>query len=400
VVGRCLLRRNQPRTQSLAPGSGAVLRLEGSVAPRLPFYDLERRYFVGSGHDCDRVSVRDRLPRGRCGARVPNVRRFLSSLPCVGTLAILTSARAHGSEHATAQIETMGARFDCASAESLIATVEQRLQRRVFVATPNADLRVSVEYTGPASEWAADIDLSTSQGRHLGHRRIASQARQCSSLDDSLALVVALMVDLTRLDVQARAKALPVETSTQVRVPALPEVTQGWAAVLSLNEIATLGQLPRLGFGTELTTDLRRRRAAFSLRIGIAAFLPSSADDRPSSEARFSLYVAELGICTLLAQLPSGEFRLCAGPQIGIERAQGVGYAMSRTTQTTLVQPFAEAESTWWPVPQFGLLFGLGAAMPLIRDRFYATRADGSQVLLFKPWIVAPFLRAGLCLQL
>jgi hypothetical protein len=344
--------------------------------------------------------VKDCLPAGRHGAKVPDVLRFHRSEWLVGALVLLTSGQALGSAYATAQIQrnSVGG-TDCASADSLIAAVEQQLQRRVFVTTPDATLRISVEFGQTAGEWFADVELFASQGQHLVHRRISSRARECSGLEEPLALVIALMVDLTQDDVKARSVAAPPADATVVRVPAYAKALVERTAVLSLSEISILGQLPELGWGTRLATEWRLK-AAWSLELGLTAFLPVTVDDGAACRARFALYTAEIGLCALVTRGTASELRICGGPQFGLERARGVGYAWNRSAQTALVQPFVKAESTWWPVPRFGVRLALGATTPIVRDKFYATRADGAQAPLFRPAIVAPFLLAGLCLEL
>lgn len=321
----------------------------------------------------------------------------------------MTSSLAHGTEYTRARIQQSGPDgADCPKETALAASVEQRLQRRVFVGAEAAELVVRVSYTQHQREWAADIELLTPGGHHLGQRRIATQDVHCSNLEQSLALVVALMVDLTREEVTARVRTHPTAESTVVRVPAPPEraaeeplPTQTepiWSSIVSMSAAFSVEQLPGLGYGARLATELRYQ-SSWSMEIGISSFFSKAVQDGPSSVARFSLHTADLGGCAVLT-VRRLDWSLCGGALVGLERANGSGYRWNRSEQTTQLAPFAKASSTWWPTPRIGLRLSLGTAVSLVRDRFYATRADGSMAPLHRPAFFVPFLHASVCVAL
>ncbi len=333
----------------------------------------------------------------------PKLHPFPAYPALFGAFTTLASASAFAVEYAKVSIDRRASGgTECSSEGSLAAAVEQRLARRLFVPKAEADLLVAVSFGQTSREWFADIDLFAAHGRHLGHRRITSATQACAGLDDSLALVVALMVDLTKEDVAARATPtlpLPPTRTTEVRVPAQPEESNAWSAVLTIGASATLGQLPKLGLGLWLATELRSK-ISWSLELAMQALPPVTIDDGALGQATFSYYGTEMGACWFGSRRATSELQLCAGPQVGIERAVGIGYASNRNAQVTSFGSFLKAQSTWWPAPRFGLRLGLGATAPLVRDQFYATRADGSQNPLFKPAMIVPFLNVGLCLAL
>lgn len=318
------------------------------------------------------------------------------------TLVTLTSASAFAVEYAQAYLEVLAPNEpDCSSMNALMLATEQRLQRRLFVSPQKADLKVNVRFGHAEGEWTAEIDLLTANGTHLGHRRIVSPTRECKGLDDSLALVVALMVDLTKADVSAHATPeaeIPTHGTTEVRVPP-PESTNAWSAVLSLGPLAAWGQLPKLSPGVGLTTELRAR-SIWALTLGVQAFPTVTVTDGATARASFTHYSAQVGACWFGVHRSASDLLLCGGAQLGIVRAVGAGYATNHSALSPLVSPFLEAESQWWPWSKVGFLVGLGASTPLVRDQFYATRADGSSAPLFKPSILVPYLHAGLCLAL
>lgn len=353
-------------------------------------YDSNRRHSAaGPLPWCkkDAKLARMRAPRYR--------RRFF------GVLAVLSSSRAYASEFATAQLQTYAPeRADCASSATLASAVEAHLQRQMFVRQPSADLDVKVAYAREPKHWVADIELKTAAGRPLGRRKLSSQASECSAMNESLALILALMVDLTRAEVTTRSAPAVPGIATEVHVAEPPAPASAWLAQLSLTGQLRLGQLPDLAAGAGLATVLRHR-SGWGPRLGVAAWLPSSEQDHSTrAGARFSAYVAEIGLCRELQHAGRLELSLCTGSELGLLRGQGIGYQRSQTARTPLIDPYALAESTWWPTAHLGLQLGLSVTFPLIRDQFYATRSDGSEIALFKPAAVVPSLRVGICLQL
>jgi len=169
-----------------------------------------------------------------------------------GTFAIavtLASASAQEATYALVSIEQRGdSGTACSSTGMLTTAVEQRLQRHLFVPPSQADLKVTTTFTRISSDWVADIDLYSAQGKPLGHRKITSTSRECSGLDDSLALVIALMVDLTKAELTSLGSpsgAVPSDRATEVRVPAPQGSSNSWSSVLSLGAVASRGQMPR-----------------------------------------------------------------------------------------------------------------------------------------------------------
>src|SRR6188474_2012752 len=94
-----------------------------------------------------------------------------------GALATLELTRTSAAEH-------------CIDAPTLTRSVETRLARRAFATTAPLRLRVALDRHG--SNWIAELYLSDSAGP-LGERSLSTGAAHCSALDDSLALVVALL---------------------------------------------------------------------------------------------------------------------------------------------------------------------------------------------------------------
>ncbi|HEY3233369.1 MAG TPA: hypothetical protein VGJ84_01550, partial [Polyangiaceae bacterium] len=88
---------------------------------------------------------------------------------------------------------------ECFDQSGIQAAVEARLGRAVFVGESSADVRLELTFSvQPGGGWRAELMLSSRGGRFLGSRELSTRAEHCSALDDSLALVVALLLDIPR----------------------------------------------------------------------------------------------------------------------------------------------------------------------------------------------------------
>jgi hypothetical protein len=311
---------------------------------------------------------------------------------------LITARSADAAERARAVLDwRSSADAGCLEAPSLVRAVEERLHRTVFV-PQQADLKVSVAIRGTAGDWSADILLADTQGHGLGHRQLTTRAEHCSALDDSLALVVALMVDVRREDVRPP----PVEPASRAETPIrLPRTTvaprEPWHAALFVLGRASLGELPGVGRGMALAAEIRPPHA-WVIGFGVTAWLPAETTGQPG--ARFLLRSGELDLCRLVWQRPGGDLGLCLGQQVGYLQSRAFAFDVNRKEQTLLYNVTLQLRGAWWVTSLLGLRLGLGAALPLSRDEFFGTRSDGSRVRLFDRAPVAAVTELGLGLRL
>lgn len=103
----------------------------------------------------------------------------------------------------------------CLQAADLSRLVEDRLGRSVFTLQPQ--VRVDgVVTASPSGGWRARLVLVDEAGRVLGSREVTTPKPDCRALDESLALVVAVMID------SAAALAAPAEVVREAPVEAAP----------------------------------------------------------------------------------------------------------------------------------------------------------------------------------
>src|SRR5262245_44209050 len=109
----------------------------------------------------------------------------------------------------------------CMGKQALERAVERRLRRKVF--REPAELLVEVRLARRENGWSAELALFDDRKRELGRRALDTEAKDCSSLDASLALVVALLVDSPPTP-PAPAETAP-ETPKNAPSPAPPRRT-------------------------------------------------------------------------------------------------------------------------------------------------------------------------------
>ena len=127
--------------------------------------------------------------------------RWLTVLACVSGLARPVYAQ---DEPVLAELEwRTPSGSNCIAAEELSAAVEARLGRTLFAAKGRADVHVTGSITEADGKWLVRMTLTSAQGEPMGERELESESRDCSALDDSLALVLAVMLDIPKTRIPA-----------------------------------------------------------------------------------------------------------------------------------------------------------------------------------------------------
>jgi hypothetical protein len=301
----------------------------------------------------------------------------------------------------------------CLDAPRLVKKVQARLGRRVFV-DEGATLLLKVAIERVDTGWIARLTLSDSLGV-LGSRELTTDARHCSALDESLALVVALLVDTPpeRVAPPTPASAPPVAgespppaspprpRSTPLQIPAdtfAPR--EPWSFDARLSATVAAGLVPSLGWGAEVGLGLRAPRGPwFRLLADLSPAREARLDDAERG-ARLSVYRAGLDVCGL--DLRAGSFRVswCVGQRVGVMRAEGFGF-QENTDSQRLVFALGSGLDGIIPIGRyFGLSCGIRAELPFARDRFTGQGASGSETLIFRSAPLTVSARAGIQVQL
>jgi hypothetical protein len=280
---------------------------------------------------------------------------------------------------------------ECLDAPALATAVQAGLNRTVFVSSAQADLRIKVSLGRPAEEqWLADIDLEDPNGKKLGHRELTIRAPQCSAMDESLALVVSLMVDVTRESLRPQPAVVQPLPRIERKLPQaerVPSPADRWHESLFMLGSARIGQLPGLGRGMSVAGELGPPRSWFAL-ISATVWAPAQTSHE-NSGAKFWLGTAEASLCGTTQSNWHNELSLCVGQQMGLLDSRAYGFDVNRKGSTIFYDLTFRLRMTWWAASALGLHLGLGAGLPLVQNEFFGTRADGSTVrILSRPALV------------
>ncbi len=268
----------------------------------------------------------------------------------------------------------------CIDAQALARAVEARLQRPVFTAPGRGDavVRGTVEPRAKGG-WAATIELRSADGRFVGVRELSTDAEHCSAFDDSLALVLALLVDVEK----KRVAAAPQPPATQPPAPDKPRVRERvkievpkeahaprlpWFYELGAIGAASFGILPdpELGLGALAALDPPH----FPPVVLSATFFRTQRTARPPGRASFSLVLASFELCPVRAG--SGRVSLdgCIRQRAGRLESVGTGFDDNGADDRLYIDFGLSADGALVLAGPLELFLSFGGSVPLTRDRF------------------------------
>lgn len=299
---------------------------------------------------------------------------------------------------------------DCLDLAKLERGVEKRLKRKVFVEPAKADLRFVVSFERQGDEMEARIELSSIDGTPRGSRTLVTSGH-CSTLDDSLALSVALLVDQPPDPVAAEPAELAVP-SDATKPPALapapppkPKPTpitlpedvaaprEPWHVSLGVGGEAAWGVLPAIRPALTLYLKLVPRHFV-PITLQGDGFWPADAERDAGSGATFHLRRAGLALCPALSERPTLALAACFGQKLGFVEVQGFGFDHDRHERRLTYALTAGGEARLRLFAPVSLRAYLGGEVPVVRDRFTSGGRNASN--LFEPSPVAVAGEIGL----
>jgi hypothetical protein len=366
--------------------------------------------------------------------------RDLGLLSCLGVKRVLCASIcawlfathwAHGkgkpSGAARLDVEKGAGAERCVDGQDLAHAVEARLRRRVFRADLPATLYVKIALARDAAGWSALLTMHDGNGAFLGRRSLVTEAADCSALDESLALVVALLVDSPPPPVAGESEATPAATkptspSTEPARATAPPPTEASARP---SEVASPLHLPRdtpaprqpwrLQFATEgaLAIGILPGLAP-GVELGFGAKAPTLPEFRlfagwyaPREQrraeldagARFDALYVGLEVCPLERELGISQWSVCAGQSLGRLRSKAFGFDENSTSNHLTYALLARGALQLALASHWALRLGARAEVPLTRGVFGYGTPDGEQPL-FQPSPVAAVLDLGLVVRL
>jgi hypothetical protein len=305
----------------------------------------------------------------------------------------------------------------CVGAKDLEHAVELRLSRPVFDTGGAVNLQVSVTFARRDRRgYQALVVLADERGAELGRREIETSAPHCSSLDDSLALIVALLVESPEAQAHASSTpAAPPHPTEAKPAPAQPSTAPPGRLVIPADTLArrepfrvdvaaaaaaVVGELPGVAPGVALVLGIRPPHF-IELRLR-PSWLPGSEalGSPPGRGAHFSLLEVALTACPLEQELGSVRFSGCVGQSIGRVRARAFGFARSQRADALVFGLGAEAGVFWKLAPPVAALLGLAIFAPVERNAYVARTVDGSERSLFRASPVTATALGGIGVEL
>lgn len=329
-----------------------------------------------------------------------------------------------GVERASAdEVESVNARLSwqrlpgaesCIDGASLEASINSRWRRQVFVENRAAALVVEGKVGRSAPDrWSASIEMRRADGASLGSRELVTRAPDCSALDDSVALALGIMLDMTKkrlVEERAlRAEAEAAETPGAGKAPVadgpaitIPPETAAprapWHVEPSFSAQVAVGVLPGFAFGGRAAVGVIPPNL-FRFELAASLYLPhDAAQDQPA--ARFSAWSAELSAFPFAVLADSLRFDVGGGLRFLALRAEGAGLDLNDVASETVVTLGPRAALAWRFAGHFEAIVGAGAEVALSRYRFVYRDSRGVPVAVHQTGLFFGEMHAGMALFL
>ncbi len=291
----------------------------------------------------------------------------------------------------------------CIGQEDLSAAVERTLGRAVFhggaAGSPKIDGAITKRLLGTREHWEARVRLTDATGKALTERTLDTEG-DCKRLDESIAVVITLMVD--GLEEAPSPLRVQPDAPRPVAPPPIPESPSPTSAtdvpVLSLGAAAGLSSslLP----GTVGAAVLRGEVASPRfVPIAVTARTFASSDATiGGAGGSFSAWDVELAACPRW-QRENAALGGCAGIGAGALSGHSLGLASGQgrirplVVVPVLLQGALRVYGPLWLRAEAGIL------VPLLRERWGFRDTGGAYVPVFQPDAVAPTGSLGLELR-
>ncbi len=330
------------------------------------------------------------------------VRRHASVFVTIAT--ILVGGRAA----ATPRLELRwDAASGCLDGDGLAKLVESTLDEPVFHSQTAAfDATLEGKVVKSSGGYDAHIVLRSPDGAVLAERDIGSPSEDCSRLDESLAVVVAMMVDAVpepqpkpapqppRLHVSATPPRpgpikAPIEKITNER----PRSEPTWSGEIEAGAAVTMGLLPDVSPGAFVRGGLHARR--WSVEVAGYGWAPSDAL-LLGSGARISGWMGELSGCGAFVEAGRVSLRACLSIGAGFTDATPLALQGGAETRQPLVYDALAIDGAVRVAGPVWLHLRAGVCNPFVVPSYYFFAADGSRQDLAGPWLLEPTFSLGL----
>ena len=254
--------------------------------------------------------------------------------------------------------------------------------RKAFVPPERADIHLRGSIERRDDEWVVTLVVTAADRSWRGTRELRRKGSQCYSMNQPLALVLALLLDMPGDEMQKELAGSPGGTGGwEVRFDAAMRFSYG------VMPEYTIG--PSLGLGVEPP-------GSWPIWLYATYWLPARSIIQDGMGGRFTSGQAALGVCPPILHDSRWWIHLCFGGQIGAIHGEGIGLDPPNSETRLLAQIDSMVVLSWRMAPPLLLRIGIGSAFSLARPRFFFELDDRDQLLVHKPDLITPAARIGL----
>ena len=247
---------------------------------------------------------------------------------------------------------------------------------------PKAALDVAIAFRRTDTAYVAELRTS---GSTEGVREVVKEGDRCAPLAEAVAVVLAVLFDLTPRETTPSPPPAPVTPPPPPRAPAPPPTRppplgpperSGPRATIGalLSGGAAYGLLGRAVVGT-LAGAVRPRLGHFELVLG-GLWAPHRTVEYEPGRVLLSLAAARLDACAWLGPAPERpDLALCAGFLAGRLRADGRGYLHTDTANDAWFAFETSAQGRWPLAPNLALQLGISLVVPTRQQSFTVANA-------------------------
>ncbi len=297
----------------------------------------------------------------------------------------------------------------CMSRDQVRTAVEERLGRTVFVNDSAADVKVRGRIQHTQQSFTVEIELSSKDDVPMGSRTLESKSPECSSLDDSIALILAVMLDIPEAHVPpptpASNRPAPAEGPTKratsqvppleskLHVPAdTPPRRPVYHFDMGLGALSSWGLLPEVGWGARAHLAIVPPSFA-KFGVDLSAYR-SVSDEVQGTGAGANFSPMEVGwfVCPLAFTPSEAGVEVCVVQHVGRLRVEGYGFDSNHSETRSYINLGVKGALG---LPIAGPLSGRVSVQfeaPLERDSFRYGTAGGGDERLFR---MSPVIATG-----
>ncbi len=274
----------------------------------------------------------------------------------------------------------------CVDSGELADRVGARLGRAAFDGTGATAVVIEAEVRPIAAGWHVAIAMRGPDGEARGARELDQVGADCHVVDEPLALVLALMIDL-----DAASSSAPPPPVPPPPPPPSPRAARPvpWRAEATFTGAAGLGVLAGASVGARVTVAIDAPQV-WPVVVGASWWAPDQRDAGGAQGVALRAWQVGAAVCTPARRL--GPIRLtgCGGGELGRLAALGVGFDRNHRVAATLALATLTGRAAIAVGGPAFVVVDLGVEVPLLRPRFVV--ADGGTMVVHQ---VAPASMIG-----